>query len=68
MNQQSHSNNTYVKTTELAEMLSFHHETIRQWASDPGKRPDGFPPAVKIGNEWRFNLDEVKNFISQNSK
>ena len=51
------SKEKWVDIKEIAEYLKFKEVTIRGWIQE------GFIPCKKIGNEWRFKLSEIDEWV-----
>ena len=49
--------NTALTSTELCELINVHPVTLREWARA------GRVPAYRIGREWRYDPDEVADWL-----
>jgi len=51
-----------LKTKEICEELNIHRITLYRWIK---KYPDF--PALKVGENWKFNLNDVQKWIKNRS-
>jgi len=43
---------------EIASSLRVAERTVRRWADQ------GYLPAFKVGKQWRFKLEDVREFVN----
>jgi len=52
-----------IKSKELCEELNIHRTTLYRWL----RKDSGFP-SHRVGDQWRFDLDEIKGWMKNLEK
>lgn len=58
-NREAEKTEQYITTSEAAQHLRFHDETIRRWITRDGC------PALPAGGSWRLRLSEIEAWLRQ---